>query len=183
MKRLVTIFLFVLAGSYAFAQYNHVQYGPNGNKTEEGQYNADPGLLPTDTKEIVAQKMSSIHKIGTWKYWYENGQLIAEEHYDLAGNPTGDWKNYLENGTLAGEVNYATGAAVYYHANGAKAEEGTVNTMNQRTGNWKGWHDNGKVNYTGAFTATGEKTGTWLYYDAQEQLVGTEHWNNGVMTN
>jgi antitoxin component YwqK of YwqJK toxin-antitoxin module len=181
MKRLLTISLFVFACTVAFAQYNQVQFGPNGNKIEEGQYNADPGLTPTDSKEIIAQKMSAIHKIGTWKYWFDNGQLTAEEHYDMSGNPTGIWKSYYADGTLESEVNKTTGAVVYYHANGTKAEEGTMNINNERTGVWKGWHDNGKLNYTGAWTSTGQKNGVWQYYDTNENIVGTEHWTNGVM--
>jgi antitoxin component YwqK of YwqJK toxin-antitoxin module len=183
MKRLLSISIFVLASTLGFAQYNHVLMAPNGTMTEQGQYNADPGITANDSKQTIEQKMSMVHKIGIWKYWYDSGTKLAEEEYTNAGAPTGIWKSWHTNGQLASEVNHATGTAVYYHENGAKAEEGTVNANSERTGTWKGWHDNGKLNYTGSWTATGQKTGVWQYYDSNEQLTGTEHWNNGIMVN
>lgn len=182
MKRILAISLFVLASTLGFAQYNHVQYAPNGTKTEEGQYNANPGILPTDSKETISQKMGLVHKTNTWKYWYDNGQQLAEEHYTSTGANMGTWKTWQTNGQLASDVNYTTGAAVYYHPNGTIAEEGTMNASNQRTGTWKGYHDNGQLNYSGAWTSAG-KSGTWTYYDNNGKVSGTEHWTNGVMAN
>ncbi|HET6990563.1 MAG TPA: hypothetical protein VFJ43_04530 [Bacteroidia bacterium] len=183
MKRLLTISIFVLASTLGFAQYNHVQTAPNGTVIEQGQYNADPGISPNDSKQTIAQKMAMVHKIGTWTYWYESGAKLAEEQYTNAGEPTGTWKSWHPNGQLSSEINHATGTAVYYFQNGAKAEEGTINANSERTGNWKGWHENGKLNYTGSWTSTGQKTGVWQFYDNNEQMIGTEHWNNGVMVN
>ena len=173
MKRLLTISLFVLASTLGFAQYNHELYAPNGTKIEEGQYNANPGVLPTDSKEVIAQKMALVHKTGAWKYWFDNGQQVAEEHYTAAGTPIGTWKTWVISGQLASEVNFTTGSAVYYHANGSKAEEGTVNATGQRIGAWKGYHENGQLNYSGTFTAAG-KTGTWTFYDNKGTVTGTE---------
>jgi antitoxin component YwqK of YwqJK toxin-antitoxin module len=183
MKRILTIALFVGASTLAFAQYNHVQVGPNGNKIEEGQYNANPGVQPGDSKETIATKMAAVHKTGTWKYWFDNGQIAAEEYYDNNGNPVGIWKNWHNNGQLATEMNQTTGAAVFYHPNGQKAEEGTINANHQRTGAWSGWHENGKLNYTGTYTSTGEKDGTWKFYNLEGVVVTTEVFNNGVKKN
>jgi antitoxin component YwqK of YwqJK toxin-antitoxin module len=180
MKRLITISLFVLASTLGFAQYNHVQYAPNGTKIVEGQYSANPGVLPTDSKEVIAQKMGAVHKTGTWKYWFDNGQLMAEEHFTTAGGYTGITKTWTMSGQLSSEVNYTSGTAVYYHPNGAKAEEGAISSNNQRMGAWQGYHENGKLNYTGTWSAAG-KTGTWTYYDSNGTVLGTENWNNGVM--
>lgn len=182
MKRLLSISIFVFASTFGFAQYHHVQVAANGTTIEDGQYSADPGISPNDSKETIAQKMALVHKTGTWKYWYETGTLVAEETYTVAGTPTGVWKTYNPDGSLASQINYSTMAAVYYHANGTKAEEGTINLAHQRTGTWTGWHDNGKINYTGTWTSIGQKTGDWKYYDRTEQLIGTERWNNGVMS-
>ena len=183
MKRILTLAFFLCASSWAFAQYNHVQVGPNGNTIEEGQYNADPGISPNDSKEIIAQKMAMVHKIGVWKYWYDNGTLSAEEHYDNGGMPVGVWKTYHSNGQVASEIDKSSGAAVFYHPNGQKAEEGTINGAQQRVGDWQGWHENGQLNYKGSYTAAGEKNGTWIYYDTSGNVTATEHYTNGVMTN
>lgn len=182
MKRLLTISIFVLACTLGHAQYNHVQYAPNGTKIEEGQYNTNPDIQPGDSKEIIAQKMASVFKTGTWNYWFENGQQLAEEHYNAAGAHIGTWKSWDNYGHLASEINYTAGTAVYYHANGAKAEEGKINAAGDRMGEWKGYHENGKLNYSGTWSAAG-KTGTWTYYDNEGNVTGSENWSNGVMLN
>ena len=181
MKRLFLISIFLGVQVLSFAQYNHTQLYANGNIVEQGQYNADPGITSTDSKETIAKKLAVVHKIGTWKYQYENGSLVAEEYYSNAGISIGVWKNWHVNGKLSSEINRTTGMATYYHQNGSKAEEGIINAAGQHTGNWKGWHENGKVNYVGTWTSTGLKTGTWKYNDTNEQLFGTEIWNNGVL--
>ncbi len=150
---------------------------------EQGQYNADPGISANDSKETIAQKMSLVHKTGTWQYWFDNGTMVAEEHYTNSGTPTGVWKSWHNNGQLASQINYTTGDAVYYHPNGVKAEEGKINMGNQHIGEWKGWYDTGKKNYTGSLNASGQKNGVWQYFDASEQIIATEQWNNGVKVN
>lgn len=47
----------------SFAQYNHTQLYANGNIVEQGQYNADPGITSTDSKETIAKKWLSSTKL------------------------------------------------------------------------------------------------------------------------
>lgn len=183
MKRILTLALFLCASTWAFAQYNHVEVGLNGNKTAEGQYNANPGINPGDDKETIATKMSVVYKIGTWKYWFENGTLAAEEHYDNNGNPTGIWKTWHNNGMVASEVDKTTGNAVFYHPNGKKAEEGKINNNQQRVGNWQGWFESGNLNYTGSYNSIGQKNGDWKYYDENGTLTTTQKFVNDVLQN
>lgn len=182
MKRLLAITLFLCVGTFAFAQYNHVLVGPNGNKIEEGQYNADPGILAGDSKEAIATKMMAVHKVGTWKYWFDNGLLSAEEHYTSSGLATGVWKSWFNDGKLASEVTYSTGAAVFYHPNGTKSEEGTVNTNNERIGSWQGWHENGNINYKGSYTTSGLKNGNWQFFDSNGAPYATQKFVNGELS-
>lgn len=175
MKKTLLTLAFICSASYAFAQYNYVETGANGNVTVQGQYSADPGILANDSKHTVATKMALVQKVGLWKYWSETGAMVSEEHYDLAGNRIGIWKTWNLDGSVATEVNFSTGHATYYHANGAKAEEGTINANMVQTGAWKGWHSNGTVNYTGEFDANGNKKGVWKFYDAQGNSIGTEN--------
>ncbi|HLG04312.1 MAG TPA: hypothetical protein VI731_12010 [Bacteroidia bacterium] len=179
MKQLILITAFVCASAFAFAQYNHVQVGPNGNKLEEGQYNANPDIQPGDSKEIIAKKISTVHKTGTWKYWFDNGQMAAEEHYDNTGNATGIWKSWHNNGQLASEIDKSSGTAIFYHANGKKAEEGKMDNIT-RVGAWQGWHENGTINYKGSYTNAGQKDGAWSFYDNNGVLTATEKYSNGV---
>jgi antitoxin component YwqK of YwqJK toxin-antitoxin module len=182
MKRIITISIFVLASTLGFAQYNHVQMAANGTIIEQGQYNADPGITANDSKQVIGQKMAVVFKTGSWKYWYDNGVVLAEETYSASGNRIGLWKTYNTNGTLASEINYTTGTAVFYSQSGVKVEEGSMNDQNERIGNWKGWFENGKVNYTGSYNTAGQKTGTWKFYDTNDQLIATENWVNGALS-
>lgn len=174
MKNIFFAFSLFLA-STAFAQFNYTETGANGNTTVQGQYSADPGINSGDSKQTIATKLAAVQKVGQWKYWAENGTLIAEEHYTMSGVRTGVWKTWSNDGVLATEMNFATGHAVFYHTNGQKAEEGGINADMQHTGLWKGWHSNGTLNYEGSFDQNGNKIGTWKFYDAQGKSTGTEN--------
>lgn len=165
----------LLISATVFAQYNYSETAANGNIIVQGQYSSDPGVTASDSKQTVATKLAAVQKVGLWKYWTESGALIAEEHYTTSGIRTGVWKTWSNSGVLATEINFSTGIAVFYHSNGQKAEEGSINTDMQHIGTWKGWHENGTLNYEGAFDSNGTKTGIWKFYDAQGNSVGTEN--------
>jgi antitoxin component YwqK of YwqJK toxin-antitoxin module len=175
MKKIFFIATFVLSATIAFAQYTYTETGANGNVLVSGQYNADPGVLPTDSKQTKATKLAAVYKIGVWKYWTESGMIQAEEHYTSAGVRTGIWKTWHLNGQLSGEINFSAGTAVLYHENGQKAEEGGINNQMVRIGTWNGWHANGKLNYTGSYDNNGVKIGTWKFFDIAGNSLGTEN--------
>ncbi|MCE2771899.1 MAG: hypothetical protein LW750_00410 [Bacteroidetes bacterium] len=174
MNKLIISAIATFSFVVSFAQYTHTDYAPNGNKLAQGQYNANPKIQAGDSKETIAQKLSGVHKMGSWKYWYDNGQVSAEETYDNNGKPTGVWKTYYNTGAAATEVNYITGVAKYYYPNGKVSEEGTMDSQQRRIGTWKGFHENGAVNYTGSYGNTGAKVGTWTYYSPYGVVTGTE---------
>jgi antitoxin component YwqK of YwqJK toxin-antitoxin module len=165
----------LLLSATAFAQFNYSETAPNGTVTAQGQYSSDPGITASDSKQTIATKLAAVSKVGQWKYWTESGVLIGEEHYTMSGVRTGIWKTWTPAGVLSTEINFTTGTAVFYHANGQKAEEGAVNTEMQHIGQWKGWHENGTLNYEGSFDTNGNKIGQWKFYDAQGNSVGTEN--------
>lgn len=174
MKNLFLGIALCLSAS-AFAQYNYTESATNGTTTVQGQYSSDPGLTANDSKQTTATKLAGVAKIGTWKYWTETGVLIAEEHYTTSGIRTGVWKTWTNSGTLSTEINFSAGTAVFYHANGQKAEEGGINSDMQHIGTWKGWHENGTLNYEGTFDNNGNKTGAWKFYDKDGNSIGTEN--------
>lgn len=167
--------LSLLLASTTFAQYTYTETAPNGTTTVKGQYSSDPGINAGDSKQTVATKLSSVQKVGSWKYWSEAGTLIAEEYYTMSGIRTGTWKTWTNSGVLTSVVNFSAGTAIYYHDNGQKAEEGGINSDMQHIGTWKGWHNNGQLNYEGSFDQNGNKIGTWKFYDAQGNSLGTEN--------
>lgn len=174
MKNLFFGFALLLSAT-AFAQYNYTETAPNGNVVAQGQYSSNPGITSGDSKQTIATKLAGVTKVGMWKYWTESGVLIGEEHYTMSGIRTGVWRTWTNEGVLSTEMNFSAGTAVFYHANGQKAEEGGINAELQHTGQWKGWHENGNLNYEGSFDNSGHKTGQWKFYDAQGNSVGTEN--------
>jgi antitoxin component YwqK of YwqJK toxin-antitoxin module len=179
MKRfLITLLLITGAAGMLNAQFHYIEKSEAGILLVDGWYNADPKLLPNDSKDVIAQKMSGVHKVGTWKHYYETGKLAVEEQYTSAGIPEGNWKQWHPDGKLSQEINYTTGKAVFYHANGAMAESGSMKGF-IRVGKWQGWHQNGKVNFTGNYDAQGNKDGEWIFYDAEGNLMAKEVYNKG----
>lgn len=109
-------------------------------------------------------------KTGTWKYYYENGQLEAqgaytgsatEENIEIVKNSprysaiedagtarTGLWRFYYRNGQLKGEGKYNNacpqGLVQRWHNNGVKAEEAEYEQC-KALGNRKLWDRNGKL--------------------------------------
>lgn len=175
MKKILLAFAFICSATYASAQYNYTETGANGNTIVQGQYSTDPGIQSGDSKQTIATKLAAVTKVGVWKYWQENGGLVGEEHYDLAGNRIAIWKTWNNDGSISSEINFTTGHAIFYHPNGAKAEEGDITANMVHTGEWKGWHANGVLNYVGEFDANGNKIGLWKFYDIQGTSIGTEN--------
>jgi hypothetical protein len=51
----------------------------------------------------LAGELKNDNKQGTWKFYFENGELQAIEKYD-DGRPVGIWKYYNENGKLSKRI-------------------------------------------------------------------------------
>lgn len=181
MKKKLLFSLFALMALSAAAQYTSTEYWSNGKKKSEGQYTSNPGILASDSKEIIAQKQATVTKIGSWTYWNENGTTYAQEEYTSSGTVTGTWKTWYANGQVATTINFATGSATYWYENGTKSSEGTVNTSMVQTGRWVGWHDNGNKNFEGSYSATGQQQGTWTYWASDGRKLTEQTWNNGVL--
>jgi antitoxin component YwqK of YwqJK toxin-antitoxin module len=179
MKRAFLILLLLTAVSgFLKAQYHYTETSAAGIMLVDGWYNADPKLLPGDSKDVIAQKMAAVHKVGTWKHYFDTGKLAVEEHYTAAGIPEGNWKQWHPDGKLSQEINYTTGKAIFYHANGVVAETGMMKGF-IRVGNWEGYHQNGKVNFTGSYDAMGNKDGVWMIYDVSGNLMAKETYSKG----
>ncbi|MCU0432806.1 MAG: hypothetical protein MUC87_05080 [Bacteroidia bacterium] len=179
MKKIVlTLLLVVAATGLVQAQYHYTETSPAGVLLVDGWYNADPKILPTDSKDVIAQKMSAVHKTGTWKHYFDTGKLAVEEHYTAAGIPEGNWKQWHPDGKLSQEINYTSGSAIFYHPNGAVAEKGTMKGF-VRTGKWEGYHQNGKLNFSGSYDSMGNKDGVWMIYDASGNLMAKETYSKG----
>lgn len=174
------IFITLLASAFSlavFAQQSTIEYWPNGNKKSEGVLqNAQP-VSANDSKAVKAQKLANAAKDGKWSYWYENGQLSAEETYSN-GTPMGIWKTYYTSGKPSSEINFTTGTAHYWFENGQEQSNGIIGPDMQPDGKWTGWYDNGKVNFEGEYDH-GKKTGTWVFYDNKGVKTTEQKFENG----
>jgi antitoxin component YwqK of YwqJK toxin-antitoxin module len=94
---------------------------------------------------------SNNKRVGTNKWFFENGNLSTEYNY-TDGKLDGGIKEYYENGNIKTEGNYLN---------------------DKRVGLWKTYHDNGKVATEGSYT-NGEAKGIWKTYDSEGKLIKTE---------
>lgn len=179
-KILLTLTALAFAG-VSFAG-NYVDYWPNGQKKSEGSYNSAVNINENDSKEVKAQKLANAYKIGKWTFWYQNGQLAAEQEYTSEGKMTGLWKGWYQNGNLELEINFTTGDAKFYHMNGQMESSGKMLDGMLKDGKWVVYHDNGKMNVEGSYIK-GQKDGLWIFYDRDGKQTATENWKNGALVN
>ena len=75
-------------------------------------FNVFANDLPTDGEfqinypngnTYLTGELKNDNKQGTWKFYFENGELQAIEKYD-DGRPVGIWKYYNENGKLSKRI-------------------------------------------------------------------------------
>jgi hypothetical protein len=87
MKKSILIVISILFTFLLSAQTEHKEYYDNGNLDIKGYFDGNN------------------NKIGEWKFYYENGKLLAVGKYEN-GKKTGEWKVYNENGVLIETINY-----------------------------------------------------------------------------
>lgn len=179
MKKMFAILLASAFSAAAFAQQAVVEYWPNGTKKSEGVMLNAQAVNASDSKAVKAQKMQNALKDGKWSYWFENGQLSAEENYS-SGEPTGVWKTWYNNGQIGSQIDFTTSNAVFYHTNGHKESEGKMLPGMKKDGKWTGWYDNGKLNYEGSFSG-GKKIGTWIFYSESGVKTAEQEFRDGEL--
>ena len=179
MKKIILTLITLAFAGGLFAENNFVEYYPNGKKKTEGNYNTAVTINESDSKDVKASKLANAIKIGKWSYWYENGQLAAEQYYTTTGSMTGNWKGWYQTGTLELDINFATGDATFYHANGKVESSGKMLDGMIKEGKWTIYHDNGNKNVEGSYVK-GQKDGLWIYYDRDGKQSATENWKNGT---
>jgi antitoxin component YwqK of YwqJK toxin-antitoxin module len=183
MKRILAAALIIISAATAVAQTKTVYYPGTQQKLSEGKLlGADATVLATDfeslPKDVQQQKMQNVTKDGKWSYYFLNGNISAEEHYNN-GLMTGVWKGFYDNGKLNYEIDFATGKAVYYYENGNKQSEGKMLPGMVKDGKWTGWFENGTVNYDGTYV-NGQKDGDWNFYNLQGKHTDIQTFSNGA---
>ncbi len=183
MKLLYSTTILLLISGFSFAQQVKTEFYENGTKKSEGVLlgadNDSPQDIEKQSKDVRYQKSINAFKDGKWTYWFENGQLSAEQYYNK-GEMTGVWKSWYKDGKLGSEVNLTKGTAMYWYANGNKSSEGKMSTGMHHEGNWTGWYENGNKNYEGAYI-NGQKEGTWKWYNEKGEKLQEEVYKAGAL--
>jgi antitoxin component YwqK of YwqJK toxin-antitoxin module len=140
------------------------EYHPNGKK-----------------RRVYSTKNSEKTKTGTWKWWYDNGNLSKKEQYDEQGRITGTKSEADSLGNVVYEENYAFGnlnaERTTYYSNGKKNE---VNFYKggRKSGLYKKYSEAGTLVIEGQHK-NGYKVGKWLYYNSEKQATKEETYSNG----
>jgi antitoxin component YwqK of YwqJK toxin-antitoxin module len=175
---LLSLSLFFFA-SLTIAQTAKTENWPNGQTKSSGSYKFDVPLSANASKSDIQKVAGQIIKVGTWKYWFENGQQRAEENY-TDGIRTGVQKSWYSNGKSESVLNLNTKTATFWFDNGQKQSEGAILTDGTPTGNWTAWHSNGIKNSEGTYDQVGNKQGIWKFWDNTSQLIGQQNYINGI---
>ncbi len=127
-------------------------------------------------------------KTGRWQYWYDNGQLMADQYYLLGwrydiwtewhsngrkacegkyvmGGRDGEWNWWWPNGQLMRRHTYAKdrriGLGEEWYENGQQWRRATLNENWLARGSYTFWHENGIVGLVGEYEPPGKKHGVW----------------------
>lgn len=122
-------------------------------------------------------------KIGTWKKYYDNGNLKSELIYEN-NKPNGYAKFYYENGNMSEEGmwknNKWVGDYKFYYENGNLSYEWGYSESGKRTGVQKYYHENGKIMIEGEWNE-GKESGVIKEYDETGNLVAEKNYNDGQL--
>jgi antitoxin component YwqK of YwqJK toxin-antitoxin module len=182
MKHLFATSLFLFLAAGLFSQTAKTEKWKNGRDKCTGAYKYDVPVSANASKEDLMKVSSQLVKVGKWQYWYESGQLQAEENY-TDGLRTGTQKSWYANGKPESAIDLNAKTATYWYDNGQKQSEGPVLANSSPTGFWTAWHSNGKKNSEGSYNAAGNKEGTWRFWDSDGQLIGQQTYKNGAAQN
>lgn len=176
MRRIFFTFILGALSAAAFAQQTTTEFWSNGQKKSEGVVLGAEKILPGDSKEVQSQKLQNARKDGKWIYWFEDGKISAEEHYQ-DGVQTGVWKSWYDNGKLSSQIDFQNFHATYWFTNGQKQSEGKMYTGFVKDGKWIAWHENGTLNVEGTYKM-GKKDGTWIWYNDKGEKVSEQVYKN-----
>lgn len=110
-------------------------------------------------------KMVNNEMDGEWNFWYENGQISANQFY-IIGKEDSIWTWWNEDGSINQTGVYKNGLShgkwtFNYPSGQVQAEENYVNDRLQ--GQAKYWFENGKISVEGEYFR-GYSQGPWKYY-------------------
>ncbi len=118
---------------------------------------------------------------GTWRDWYESGQVEYERTYKN-GESDGIWRWWYESGQLASEGTYKNGIRDgtwrYWYENGQLECEG-IYKDEIRDGTWRGWHESGQLKYERTYK-NGKLDGTCREWYESGQLKWKHTYENGI---
>ncbi len=111
----------------------------------------------------VQGELDAGKRVGTWRWYYPDGQLQLEIDY-VNGSKHGAERKWYDNGKLAYEGAYAdghrVGAWVFYYKNGKLKEQCNYDSAGKLHGELAVYKGNGELKYRGGYLH-GDKHGDW----------------------
>lgn len=116
IKIIVITLLFSLMNNGYYGQYLDLDYKDNCQNQVIEYY--DNGNI----QEIGCYDSQLKNKVGVWSYYFKNGNIESEIHFNSKGLKHGTWKVWDENGVLRASMRFKNG---------------------QRYGKWEVWDNRG----------------------------------------
>ncbi len=87
-------------------------------RLDQGKYtNGNPKYAGLTAKHLYGANSDYPYMIGTWRYYYKNGQLKEYIDYDLKERKNGSYKKYDEQGNIIQNVRYEENIMVINNVN------------------------------------------------------------------
>lgn len=140
--------------------------------------------LPAGQKKLYTCPKGSKQahvKYGVWKWFWPNGEKLAERKYDLQGHLTGKARSWFATGNIRWEESYKEGklegTRTVYFRSGSKKLEADYKA-GKRDGQFASYWWNGKRASEGKY-AEGKRIGTWKTYYTNGDLKEVINYANG----
>ena len=145
-------------GSYqATGEWKYYKYD---KLIAKGRYLSRSQLSIKCSKNKYGSYPTKTHRIGTWEYFYDEGNIKKVEYYSEKGQKTGEWTAYYHNGNIK---------EVGHYKNDKKEGQWIEYEKNRdfQIGNYK-------PDYKSSY-----KDGTWKHFYDTGKLKKVINWENG----
>jgi uncharacterized protein len=114
---------------------------------------------------------------------YDSGRVVASGPIDSGDEQEGSWKEYYENGQLKDSGTYQKGLKVgewkYFFMDGKKFEAGKYDKNGKQTGVWHWYYDDGKLRRESDFSK-GQEDGDFVEYNDSGNVITKGQYEGGL---
>lgn len=142
------------------------------------------GITNRNVSVITFGGSKEIRLIGSWEFYYENGQLQAKGIFNNNGKKKGRWLWYHNNGILrlVGSYTYSEfriGAWKEYYENG-NLKHTVMYNLDSKDGECKEYHENGQVKINSMYIKD-KLDGKYQEFDSNGKLIIEKYYEKGKL--